>query len=81
MRNPALDMFAAKNGFSKDGAHYSPAFLKAYFAAEARKNNAMIAAAEARYAAIKAGHGKYSDDEPFIASPAPRAARGSGRRP
>ena len=75
VRNPALDMFAPKNGFSKDGAHYSAAFLKAYMAAEARKNNAMIAAAEARYAAIKAGHGKYADDEPFIAAGATRRPR------
>ena len=75
VRNPALDMFAPKNGFSKDGAHYSPAFLKAYFAAEARKNNAMIAAAEARYREIKAGRGRFLDDEPFIAPGASRRPR------
>ena len=75
IRNAALDMFSAKNGFSTDGAHYSPAFLKAYFAAEGVKNNAIIAAAEARWAAVKAGNGTYADDEPFIAAGATRRPR------
>jgi len=75
VRNPALDMFSAKNGFAKDGAHYSAAFLNAYFAAEGRKNNAMIDAAQARWAAVKAGKGTYADDEPFIAAGASRRPR------
>ena len=64
--NPDLNMFNPKNGFDPAGSHYSKEFLNRYLAAEGKRNNALIDLAEQRLAAIKAGKGMYSDDEPFI---------------
>jgi hypothetical protein len=75
VRDPALDVYNPKNGFDAKGGAYSAAFKKAYFAAEARKNNAMIAAAQVRYNEIKAGRGRFTDDEPFLAPGASRRPR------
>lgn len=69
-RNPSLDMFQAANGFDRStkGATYSASFLKEFFAAQAARNDKLIADAQARLAAIEAGKGKYKDDEPFEVS-------------
>ena len=64
--DPSLDSFSAANGFAKTGAHYSEAFKKKFFAAQAARNNAVVQRALEREAAIKAGKGKFADDEPFL---------------
>jgi hypothetical protein len=64
--DPALDMYNPANGYAKTGSHYSDAFRRAFLAAEGRRNNALIARAEARLALIEAGRGDYDDDEPFV---------------
>ena len=63
--DPSLDIYAPANGWSKDGAHYAPAFLARYQKAQAARNNRLIDAALARVAAIDAGKGMFLDDEPF----------------
>jgi hypothetical protein len=63
--NPALDMFNPKNGFKLSGSAYSAGFTKAFLAAEGRRNMAILAAAQARAAAVKAGKGDFNDDESF----------------
>ncbi len=67
-RNPALDMFAAANGYdaASKGGRYGEAFRAAYFAAQAARANGLIDAAGARLAKIEAGDGLYLDDEPFV---------------
>ncbi|NBW08890.1 MAG: hypothetical protein EBR82_12785 [Caulobacteraceae bacterium] len=67
-RNPALDMFAAANGYdaASKGGHYGAAFRTAYFAAQAARANRLIDTAGARLAKIEAGEGLYLDDEPFV---------------
>lgn len=57
-RDAALDMFDAANGFGKNGAQYSPEFRKAFFAAQGARNTALIAEAQAAYAALEADGGK-----------------------
>jgi hypothetical protein len=73
--DPALDSFNPANGFSPAGASYPDAFRRRYFAAEAARNNRLIAAAQARLKAIEAGQGKFIDDEPFLVTGATRAPR------
>jgi hypothetical protein len=63
--DPMLDMFNPANGFDPSGSHYPPAFVHAFLAAEGRRDTALIAAAEAKLAAIHAGRGPYDDDAPF----------------
>ncbi|HUO23902.1 MAG TPA: hypothetical protein VMU59_15415 [Caulobacteraceae bacterium] len=63
----SLDLFAPQNGYDpKTGeAHYDPAFLKRFFAAQAQETNGLIAEAQARLDKIDAGQGDYKTDEPF----------------
>jgi hypothetical protein len=64
--DPALDMYNPANGFTASGSHYSPAFTRAFLQAEGRRNNALIARAQATLASINAGQGPYADDAPFV---------------
>lgn len=66
-RNAALDPFDAANGYNAaaNSAKYSDAFIKKFFAAQAARNEKLIAAAQARLAVIEKGQGKYKGDEPF----------------
>ncbi|MBC2665389.1 hypothetical protein H7F51_07640 [Novosphingobium flavum] len=66
-RVPALDMFAKANGYdaSAGKASYSAAFAKRYYAAQAARNAALLARAQARIKAIEAGKGLYANDEPL----------------
>lgn len=66
--NPDLDMFNPKNGFKSAGTTYSQDFIKRFLAAQAKRNNAVVDLALQRLAAIEAGKGMYSDDEPFTIS-------------
>ena len=64
--NPDLDLFNPKNGFNAAGATYSQEFVKKFQQAEGKKENDLIKEATTRWTAIKAGDGRYNDDEPFI---------------
>jgi hypothetical protein len=67
-RNPELDMFDPRNGFTPatKTAAYSPDFTRKYLAAQAARNNQLIDQALARLAKIEKGEGEYKDDEPFV---------------
>ena len=64
--NPDLDMFNPANGFNPAGSHYSDAFLQKFQTAQGKRNNSLVKLALERSAAIKAGQGMYSDNEPFF---------------
>lgn len=69
---PALDSFRPENGYDARGSTYSADFRRRFFAAQAARNNRLIAAALVRNREIDAGRGRYADDEPF---PIPGATR------
>src|SRR5262249_15598553 len=62
VRNPALDMFAAANGFdaANKTAHYSPTFAKKYYAAQVARTNAVLKQAQDHMTALNAGKSPYS---------------------
>ncbi len=64
--DPKLDMFGPANGFQPSGSHYPASFVRAFLSAEGRRNDALIAAAETKLAAIRGGQGSYDDDAPFV---------------
>jgi pimeloyl-ACP methyl ester carboxylesterase len=66
-RNAALDLFDPANGYNAaaNSANYSDTFVKKFFAAQAARNEKLIAAAQARLSAIEKGQSKYKGDEPF----------------
>jgi pimeloyl-ACP methyl ester carboxylesterase len=68
VRNPALDMYAAANGFrdATNSATYSDAFKAKYFAGQHDRSQKLIAEAQARLKAIDAHSGQYNDNEPWI---------------
>ena len=77
--NPALDMFNPANGFNTGsnmsdppkgskpttGSTYSTEFIRRYLGAQGKRDSRLIKTALDRLAAIKAGKGHYTDDEPF----------------
>jgi pimeloyl-ACP methyl ester carboxylesterase len=75
-RNPDLDMFDARNGYDAktSGAAYSADFTRKFFAAQAARNEKVIARAQARLAAMENGQGAFNDDEPYVV-PGSRLAR------
>lgn len=66
MMDPSLDMFNPANGFDPSHPSYSAAFVQKFYAAQSARNERLIALAQSRAAAIKAGKGYYPDNEPFI---------------
>ena len=64
--NPELDVYNPKNGFRPAGSAYSDEFIRKFLQQEGRRNNQLIQKALERLAAINAGKGRFSDDEPFI---------------
>jgi hypothetical protein len=67
-RDPALDMFDARNGYDSKttGGTYSAEFTRKFFEAQGARNEKIIAKAQARLAAIAKGQGAFNDDEPFV---------------
>jgi hypothetical protein len=65
-RDPALDPFDPKNGYSASGASkYSEDFKRKYFEAQAERMNRLIALAQKQWQEIQSGKGPYPDDAPF----------------
>ena len=67
-RIPALDMFAAANGFNAatGAARYSAAFARQFYAAQAARNARILDRALARLHAIEHGESHFRDDEPLV---------------
>ncbi|HVB05303.1 MAG TPA: hypothetical protein VNF07_03520 [Acidimicrobiales bacterium] len=65
-RDPDLDMFEARNGYTAEGADYSASFVATFNAAQAARMARLVRHAEERVAAIDAGRGNYPDDEPMV---------------
>lgn len=63
--DPALDLFNPANGFNPAGSKYSEEFVRRYLSATGKRNNQLVKTALDRLAAINAGNGDYTDDEPF----------------
>jgi hypothetical protein len=62
--DPELDLFEERNGYNPKGpSHYSKAFQDRYFAAQAKRMNALIDDALARLERITKGEYPYPDDD------------------
>lgn len=68
IRNPALDMFSAANGFDAAAgrATYSAEFAKRFYAAQSARNMQVLDHVLERLKAIEAGKGEFSNDEPLV---------------
>jgi pimeloyl-ACP methyl ester carboxylesterase len=67
--NPELDLFNPQNGFNPKGnSDYSQEFIHKWQSAVAKREQALTQKALDGLAAVEAGKGKFSDDEPFIAA-------------
>jgi pimeloyl-ACP methyl ester carboxylesterase len=68
VRNPALDMFAAANGFDAAAgrASYSSDFAKRFFAAQSARNGQVLAHVLERLKAVETGKGEFTNDEPLV---------------
>ena len=66
-RSAALDPFDPANGYNAaaNAANYSDAFIRKFFAAQAARNEKLVAAAQARLSVIEKNQGKYKGDEAF----------------
>jgi hypothetical protein len=65
--NAALDPFDAKNGFDPKGnSRYSADFQKAYYAAQSKRMNALIAESLAKLERMKQGDYTYPDDDIMV---------------
>jgi hypothetical protein len=65
--NADLDLFNSKNGFNPNGnSDYSPEFIHKWQGAVAKREQELTQKALDRVAAVEAGKGTFSDDEPFI---------------
>lgn len=67
-RKADVDMFAAANGYDAAAGRgrYPPAFAQRFHAAQAARNATIVDGALTRSAALKAGAGSFSDDEPLV---------------
>lgn len=61
-----LNLFNPDNGFMVGGSTYSDEFVQRFFAGQKARSDRLIQAALDRLAAIEAGEGNYTDDEPFV---------------
>lgn len=62
----ALDPFNPMNGYTDGASHYSPAFQKKYFAAQAVRMNRLIDKATAELKAMKTAAAPYPDDDAMV---------------
>ena len=64
--DPALDPFNPMNGYKDGASHYSQAFQKKYFAAQAARMNRLIDQAIAELKAMKTAAAPYPDDDAMV---------------
>jgi hypothetical protein len=68
VRDPALDMFSAANGFDAAALHatYSADFAKRFYSAQSARNMQILAHVQERLKAVEAGKGEFANDEPLV---------------
>lgn len=65
--DPAFFPFTEEHGFHKDGStRYTEEFKASFFAAQAKRQERLIAAALERLHALEEHRGRFVDDEPFL---------------
>jgi hypothetical protein len=65
--NPALDLFNPANGYNAKGnSDYSAEFIRKFQTAVGKREMGLIKLAQERIAAIEAGKGRFTDDEPIV---------------
>ena len=64
--DPELDLFNPANGFCEEGSSYSDEFIKKFLTAQGERMNRLIDHALSRLTLIRAGKGRYVDDEPLV---------------
>lgn len=64
--NAEFDYSSRSVGYSPDGSHYAPEFLRKYQKAQAERNNRIVREAVERWTQICRGEGKFVDDEPLV---------------
>jgi pimeloyl-ACP methyl ester carboxylesterase len=83
IRNPAVDMFATANGYPGDAqaaapnykdATYSPAFVNAFFDAQAARNDQITKQAREMYLGVRAKDSRYYPDDMIISVPGAEGA-------
>ncbi len=63
--DPSLDLFNPANGFNPSGSDYSAAFIHRFQKAVGKRNNRLLAEAQAQLRVIETGKGEFDDDEAF----------------
>ncbi len=61
----AVDMYSPRNGYTGDGATYTPQFTDRYLDAQADRHERLVTAAQEAVERIDSGEGDFPDDEPF----------------
>ena len=64
--NPHLNLFAPEHGFTPAGARYTPEIISRFQAGVAARMSRLVQHALDRQQQIKAGKGRFADDEPFV---------------
>lgn len=64
--NQTLNLYSPANGYTSNGANYSSLFQKTFQSGVVARDNRILNHALSRLAAIEAGNGTFSDDEPLI---------------
>ena len=65
-RIPELDIYSPENGYDPEGSHYTEEFKRAFQKAQINFYRSVLAYAQERYEIIKAGKGRFCDDEPLV---------------
>jgi alpha-beta hydrolase superfamily lysophospholipase len=67
-RDPSLDLFEPANGFDPErgSATYPATFLRRYFRAQCERMNRLVATAQEREAAVRAGRGRFTDSDVMV---------------
>ncbi|HIR28976.1 MAG TPA: alpha/beta hydrolase [Candidatus Choladousia intestinigallinarum] len=71
---PGFDLFAPENGFSPEGADYSPEFIRNYQRGQEKRNEELIGQALERLGELEQDRGRFEDDEPFVIAGASQIA-------
>ncbi len=64
--DPHLNLFSPDNGFTPNGARYTPEFIRKFQINVAARMNRLVQHALERQQQIKAGKGRFADDEELI---------------
>lgn len=65
-RDPELDIYNPANGYDPEGSHYSMEFARKFQRAQIRYYKELLSYAQERMALIRAGKGRFLDDEPVL---------------